>query len=112
MASEIVSINVGGKVFQTSPKTMCKYPNSKLGKMYQEGKKIKNRNFFLDEDPKYFRVVLNFLRKDKVTLEEPHLFNGILDLAKNLELHELVEELETVVLSLNGKKEIKIHASP
>ena len=100
MASEIVSINVGGKVFQTSPKTMCKYPNSKLGKMYQEGKKIKNRNFFLDEDPKYFRVVLNFLRKGKVTFDEPIKQDGVYDLAKNLELNVLVKKLQTEALAL------------
>ena len=59
----------------------------------KSSQKIKNRNFFLDEDPKYFRVVLNFLRQDKVTLDEPKLFNGVFDLAKNLELNALVDEL-------------------
>ena len=74
---------------------MLKYPDSKLARMYNEGQKIKNLNFFLDEDPEYFRIVLNFLRKGKVIhFKEENLFVGVRDLAKNLELSELVELLE------------------
>ena len=91
----IVSLNVGGTIFQTSPSTMLKYPNSKLARMYNEGQKIKNLNFFLDEDAEYFRIILNFLRKEKIVkFEEENLFDGVRDLAKNLELTELVKELE------------------
>ena len=91
----IVSLNVGGTIFQTSPSTMLKYPNSKLARMYTEGQKIKNLNFFLDEDAEYFRIILNFLRKEKIVkFEEENLFDGVRDLAKNLELTELVKELE------------------
>ena len=94
-AESIVSLNVGGTIFQTSPSTMLKYPNSKLARMYNEGQKIKNLNFFLDEDAEYFRIILNFLRKEKfVKFEEENLFNGVRDLAKNLELIELGKELE------------------
>ena len=90
-----MSANVGGTIFQTSPSTMLKYPNSKLARMYTEGQKIKNLNFFLDEDAEYFRIILNFLRKDKIVkFEEENLFDGVRDLAKNLELTELVKELE------------------
>jgi hypothetical protein len=94
-AESIVSLNVGGTIFQTSPSTMLKYPNSKLARMYNEGQKIKNLNFFLDEDAEYFRIILNFLRKEKIVkFEEENLFDGVRDLAKNLELTELVKELE------------------
>ena len=94
-AESIVSMNVGGTIFQTSPSTMVKYPDSKLARMYKEGQKIKNMNFFLDEDPEYFRIVLNFLRKGKVIqFEEETLYVGVCDLMKNLELDELVKLLE------------------
>ena len=94
-AESIVSLNVGGTIFQTSPSTMLKYPDSKLARMYNEGQKIKNLNFFLDEDPEYFQIVLNFLRKGKVIhFEEENLFVGVRDLSKNLELTELVKVLE------------------
>ena len=112
----IVSLDVGGTIFKTRLSTMLKYPGSKLVKMYNEGEKIKNLNyFFLDEDPEYFRVVLNFLRKGKIIkLEDENLYDGVLDLAKYLELDELVKLLEreyygfsTVVFEIRGK-EVKI----
>ena len=119
-AESIVSLNVGGTIFQTSPSTMLKYPDSKLARIYNEGQKIKDLNFFFDEDPEYFRIVLNFLRKGKVMkfeIEDENLFDGVCDLAKNLELAKLVEELEKrdifskVVLEIDDKtyqKEITI----
>merc|ERR1739848_455832 len=81
-AESIVSLNVGGTIFQTRPSTMLKYPDSKLARMYNEGQKIKNLNFFIDEDPEYFRIVLNFLRKGKIIkFEDENLFDGVCDLA-------------------------------
>ena len=92
-SESIVSLNVGGTIFQTSPSTMLKYPGSKLEKIFNEGQKIKNLTFFLDEDPEYFRIVLNFLRKGKLyNFDEENLFDGVLDLAKNFELAELIKE--------------------
>ena len=113
-SESMVSLNVGGTIFQTSPSTMLKYPGSKLEKIFKEGQRIKNLNFFLDEDPEYFRIVLNFLRKEKLfTFDEENMFDGVLDLAKIFELAELVKVLENdwkerVVLLEVGEKEIKI----
>ena len=91
----IVSLNVGGTVFQTSPSTMLKYPGSKFEKMFNEDQRNKNLTFFLDEDPEYFQIVLNFLRKGKLfTFDEENLFDGVFDLAKNFKLAELVKVLE------------------
>ena len=110
-SESIVSLNVGGTIFQTSPSTMLKYPGSKLEKMFKEGQTIKNLTFFLDEDPEYFRIVLNFLRKGKLfTFDEENLFEGVLDLAKKFELAELVKVLENdwkervVVLEVREKQ--------
>ena len=94
-SNSIVSLNVGGTIFQTRPETLLKYENSKLAKMYEEGKKIKNTNFFLDQNPDYFKVILDFLRNGKVMeLEDLNFFNGVLDVAKNLDLTDLVDILE------------------
>ena len=102
-AESIVSLKVGGTIFQTSPSTMLKYPDSKLARMYNEqkqtflneGQKIKNLNFFLDENPEYFQFVLNFLRNGKIIkFEDENLFVGVRDLAKNLELPEIVKLFE------------------
>ena len=109
-----VSLNVGGTIFQTSPSTMLKYPGSKLETMFKEGQKINNLTFFLDKDPKYFRILLNFLTKGKLfNFDEENLFDGVLDLSKKFELAEVVKVLENdwkervVVLEI-GEKDIKI----
>ena len=113
-SGSMVSLNMGGTIFQTSPPTMLKYPGSKLEKMFKEDQRIKNPTFFLDEDPKYFRTIMNFLNKGKLfTFDKENLFDGVLDLAKKFELAEVVKVLENdwkervVVLEI-GEKEIKI----
>ena len=82
--------------------------------MFKEDQRIKNPTFFLDEDPKYFRTIMNFLNKGKLfTFDKENLFDGVLDLAKKFELAEVVKVLENdwkervVVLEI-GEKEIKI----
>ena len=90
---------------------MLKYPGSKLEKIFKEGQTIKNLTFFLDEDPEYFKIVLNLLRKGELfTFDEKNLFDRVFDLAKKFELAELVKVLENdwkekVVVSKVGEKE-------
>jgi len=56
MESKVVSINVGGTIFQTTEFTLSR---SKLFQtLLEEGKDIP----FLDRDPKYFALILNYLR--------------------------------------------------
>ena len=78
MSSEtIVTLNVGGKIFQTSLSTLTKYPDSMLGLMFNhttEGlapmSKTKDGHYFLDADPEHFRVILNYLRYGKITKDD------------------------------------------
>ena len=71
--------------------------------------KTENGDYFLDENPDYFKVVLDFLRNGKVNWkDEKFSFDGVHDLATSFKLDELIEELSTVVLNLNGVKEIRI----
>ena len=77
--------------------------------------KTENGHYFLDADPEYFRVILNFLRLGKVVLSDPKCMEGVLELADYLGLQDVIlEDFErknkssVVVLDLNGEKEIKI----
>ena len=62
MATEnIIEINVGGQLFQTTVFTLTKYPGSMLSAMFSYTDtgmlpmpKTKDRQYFLDADNKYF----------------------------------------------------------
>lgn len=132
MASKnIITIDVGGKLFETDIRTLTKYPDTMVAKMFDHSEegitpmlKKEDGNYFLDADPIYFREILNFLRFGKLTLqkEEP-AWEDVLQLANYLGLHDQImselEEIEifnetmpekngVVTLNLNGEKEISI----
>ena len=84
----IVTLNVGGTAFQTCLKNILKYPNSFFAKMYEEREKKESLQFFLDQDPEYFRVVLNYLRNGELLkFKDEQLYFGVRNLAKNLDFH-------------------------
>ena len=73
----IIKLNVGGKIFHTTQTTlMSADPNSMLARMFANAKNgmapailDENGAYFLDRSPKYFEVVLNYLRTGEVILE-------------------------------------------
>ncbi|KAH7711470.1 BTB/POZ domain-containing protein KCTD17 [Aphelenchoides avenae] len=71
----IVRLNVGGKIFATTAQTLCKEPDSFLARFceidgMQPSVKDTSGAFFIDRDPHYFRIILNYLRSDSVDLED------------------------------------------
>ena len=100
-SNTILELNVGGQLFQTNIQTLCKYPNSMLCAMFSHTDsgltpmpKTEKGHFFLDADPIYFRVILNWLRLGKVTLDNPGLLKGTMALAEYFGLEELTKELK------------------
>ena len=99
----ILKVDVGGQIFKTNVNTLCKYPNSMLCAMFSHTNsgltpmpKTEKGHFFLDADPIYFRVILNWLRLGKVTLDNPGLLKGTIALAEYFGLDELTEELKMI----------------
>ncbi len=81
MASKMITLNVGGKIYTTSIETLTRYPDSMLGTMFraQHGNiggrldpsnKDEHGRFVIDRDGPMFRHVLNFLRESSLTLPE------------------------------------------
>lgn len=66
----IVTLNVGGRIFETCLGTLLKYPDSLLSKMFDPDShmkpsvKDKNGNWFIDRNPDLFSSVLDFYRSD------------------------------------------------
>ncbi|XP_022690838.1 BTB/POZ domain-containing protein kctd15-like isoform X4 [Varroa jacobsoni] len=61
-----VHIDVGGTIYTSSLETLTKYPESRLGKLFNGSIPIVldslKQHYFIDRDGKMFRHVLNFLR--------------------------------------------------
>jgi hypothetical protein len=66
LSSNLVKINVSGRIFQTEKATLCKGEDSVLAQMvegtYERTKYDEQGNIFLNEDANAFATVLNFLR--------------------------------------------------
>ena len=66
---EIVKINVGGRIFQTTLKTLQKEPESLLASMFSKCfdlKKEVDGSYFIDHDGTHFHHILNYLRVGKL----------------------------------------------
>ncbi len=77
MATDIVALNVGGKVFKTTLSTLTSEPESLLWTMFhpdspmkaagvEAAKKDEEGAYFIDRSPDTFAVILEFLRTRKV----------------------------------------------
>ena len=111
-SKSILKVDVGGQIFQTNVNTLCKYPDSMLCAMFSHTNsgltpmpKTEKGHFFLDADPIYFRVILNWLRLGKVTLDNPGLLKGTMALAEYFGLDELTEELKVIEKKNDRKRE-------
>ena len=117
MASEsIVTLNVGGQNFQTTVHTLTKYPHSMLATMFRHSKnglspmpKTQEGHYFLDADPDFFKVILNWLRLGIITTNDSNLYTGVIALADYLGLDQLknaIEEKKKTNVIQGRKKQI------
>jgi len=70
-SDRIITLNVGGKRYQTYISTLSQYPETLLGTMFANRnssmlKETKKREFFFDRDGDLFQVVINFYRTGNV----------------------------------------------
>lgn len=110
----IIDLDVGGKRFRTTRQTLLSDPTSMLAKMFNPESPIspgikKGGAYFLDRDPVYFRVVLNYLRSGHLDLDSCNAtallkeasFFGLSGLEAALQ--ELAEEQKAVGRGGGGK---------
>merc|ERR1711935_1002897 len=86
----VVKLNVGGTMFMTTQGTLLSDQNSMLAKMFSletnggrfPGIQDENGAYFIDSCPKYFGIILNFLRR------------GVMEKVANVDLKFLRNEAE------------------
>ena len=105
----ILKLDVGGRLFKTNIKTLCKYPDSMLCAMFSHTNsgltpmpQTEKGHFFLDVNPINFGVVLDWLRLGKVTSQDPDLLIGVMALAEYFKLKKLTEELKILMKRTNN----------
>ena len=95
-SKSVLKLNVGGKEFMTTLGTLRSDQNSMLAKMFHSDANERlpatqdaNGAFFIDRCPKYFAVILNFMR------------SGKLEKGANIDLEFLRNE--AIHFGINGK---------
>ena len=71
-----IKLNVGGSIFRTTWTTLTfAEPNSMLARMFNNDDQMtpalkdEHGNYFLDRSPKYFEVVLDYLRSGEILID-------------------------------------------
>ncbi|CAG9759783.1 unnamed protein product [Ceutorhynchus assimilis] len=108
--SDWVTLNVGGKCFTTSKKTLImSEPESMLARMFSEENGFlipssidKNGAYLIDRSPKYFEPILNYLRCGQLIYDKNVNPEGILAEARFFGIESVIPTLE---LSLNSTRE-------
>ncbi|KAJ8306628.1 hypothetical protein KUTeg_017173 [Tegillarca granosa] len=69
---DIITINVGGTIFETSKTTLQRFPNTKLGQLQEtdESYNKKKEQYFFDRNPQYFNSILDLYRTGSLHLPE------------------------------------------
>jgi len=99
---DLVKLNVGGKIFQTTWDTLTKECNSMLSAMFAGQIPIQldeNNSVFIDRDGKHFKKVLNFLRNG--SLELPTERSTCYELMKEAEFYQLTAMISILQEGLN-----------
>ncbi|CAH1779977.1 unnamed protein product [Owenia fusiformis] len=96
-----VHIDVGGTIYTSSLETLTKYPESKLGKMFNGSIPIVldslKQHYFIDRDGEIFRYILNYVRTSELLLPDPfpHL-DMLLYEAKFYDIPDMIRDIENL----------------
>ncbi|KAL7888161.1 hypothetical protein AOLI_G00031350 [Acnodon oligacanthus] len=98
-ANAPVHIDVGGHMYTSSLATLTKYPESRIGRLFDGTEPIVldslKQHYFIDRDGHMFRYILNFLRTSKLLIPDDFKDYSLLyEEARYFQLQPLQTELE------------------
>ncbi|GAA6087166.1 BTB/POZ domain-containing protein KCTD1 [Tachysurus ichikawai] len=94
-----VHIDVGGHMYTSSLATLTKYPESRIGRLFDGTEPIVldslKQHYFIDRDGHMFRYILNFLRTSKLLIPDDFKdFSLLYEEARYFQLQPMLVELE------------------
>ncbi|KAM6948981.1 BTB/POZ domain-containing protein KCTD1 isoform 2-T2 [Aplochiton taeniatus] len=94
-----VHIDVGGHMYTSSLATLTKYPESRIGRLFDGTEPIVldslKQHYFIDRDGHMFRYILNFLRTSKLLIPDDFKdFSLLYEEARYFQLQPMQAELE------------------
>jgi len=98
MSSKWVKLNVGGQLFHTTLTTLLTWPDSLLAKMFESESGFappysENGVYFLDSNPKYFAVILDWLRYGEIMVDADINPRNVAKVADYFGLEKLVRDI-------------------
>jgi len=92
---EVVTLNVGGRLFTTTRTTLTSQPDSVLGRMFDPTSSLPPARmvdgaFFIDANPNVFEVILDFLRHRCILLPPSLPLEAVLAQARYFGLESLL----------------------
>jgi uncharacterized protein YjbI with pentapeptide repeats len=102
--SRIVTLSVGGEIFQTNLDTLTRDTNSMLSAMFSGRHPIEKEErgyYFIDRDGKLFRYILNYLRKGELVIppDDLILVEELRQEAQYFQLNEMLEYLDKLKMN-------------
>ncbi|XP_069367443.1 BTB/POZ domain-containing protein KCTD1 isoform X1 [Paralichthys olivaceus] len=94
-----VHIDVGGHMYTSSLATLTKFPESRIGRLFDGTEPIVldslKQHYFIDRDGHMFRYILNFLRTSKLLIPDDFKDYSLLyEEARYFQLQPMLSELE------------------
>ncbi len=94
-----VHIDVGGQIYTSSLETLTRYPDSKLGKLFNGTIPIVldslKQHYFIDRDGHLFRHILNFMRSSRLLLPDSFdEYEALYEEARYYEINDMMEVIE------------------
>uniref|UniRef100_UPI0040535C1C de novo designed ion channel n=1 Tax=synthetic construct TaxID=32630 RepID=UPI0040535C1C len=98
-ANAPVHIDVGGHMYTSSLATLTKYPESRIGRLFDGTEPIVldslKQHYFIDRDGQMFRYILNFLRTSKLLIPDDFKdYTLLYEEAKYFQLQPMLLEME------------------
>ncbi|XP_057305648.1 BTB/POZ domain-containing protein KCTD9-like [Hydractinia symbiolongicarpus] len=102
-SSDWITLNVGGKCFTTTRKTLTKYPETMLCRLFCDTENWRSAvdrhgSYLIDRSPEYFEPILNYLRHGVLILNDGVNPRGVLEEARFFGLKPVIEEIESNVM--------------